>query len=313
MLLNRHIHALMSTARVANVPSVVCNVILGVVAAALSGVESPADPSRVTIAGACLAGSLLYIAGNFFNDWMDRDWDARHRPERALPSGVFRAGTFAISALLLGMAGVVAGALAGFAAGWISVWIVLGVVAYTVFHKRGAWAVVFMGFCRACLVWLGAAAVSPDSLQWNPGVALASAAVFCYIAALSLAARREYSGAPDPSHGGTAAAGLFLLVPILMMVIPDVRAFGPWCAAGLIPYGAWMFVCQRLRGRGPGVFVSALLAGIPVVDWILLLPVGIHELTSRGGVVHDVGLVAWIVPPISFVSALALQRTAPAT
>lgn len=311
MLQNRRrLHALMSTARVANVPSVVSNVMLGAAAAWISAAQSVPDAAWDRIAAACLSGILLYLSGNFFNDWMDDVWDARHRPERALPAGIFRRGTYGITALLLGLAGFLSAFPAGSAAVHAAGWIVLGVIAYTLLHKRVAWAVVFIGLCRAGLVWLGAAAFAPDLVPWNAGVTLAAAAVFCYIVVLSLAARRESKAAPSPSRRVPAVAGLFLLVPVLMLASTDTWGLGPWCLAGLIPYAIWMTVCHRAKANGVGAYVSALLAGIPLVDWILLLPVGIGYLAdgSQGGVG-----ASWIVPPLAFVAALALQRLAPAT
>jgi 4-hydroxybenzoate polyprenyltransferase len=262
------------------------------------------------MAAAILSGSLLYIGGNFFNDWMDAAWDARHRPERALPAGVFRRRTYGVSALWLGLAGLWAGTLAGPAAGWTAGWIALGVIAYTVLHKRTAWAVVFMGLCRGLLVWLGAAALAPDAPQWSPGVALASVAVMVYIIALSLAARRESIRDAGQPHDVSWVDGLFLLVPAVMLANPALRGGGSMILSGALPYGLWMVFCLRVRRHGVGAFVSALLAGIPLVDWILLLPVGVFHLAdgSPGGVG-----ASWIVPPLAFAAALALQRLAPAT
>jgi 4-hydroxybenzoate polyprenyltransferase len=271
------------------------------------------DPAWGRIAALFLSGILLYIAGNFFNDWMDQDWDARHRPGRALPAGGFRSMTYGITALTLGLAGLLLGSWAGPAAGQICGVIVIGIIAYTFFHKRVAWATVFMGGCRGALVWLGASACFPESLEWNPGVALASGAVFCYIVALSLAARRESSRTPAAPREHLVIAGLFLLVPSLMLINPDIRAFGPWCLAGLVPYGVWLGLCHRTRVNGVEAYVSALLAGIPLVDWILLLPLAIHDLADHGKNIHGMTLVAGILPPLIFVAARALQRLAPAT
>ena len=76
-------HALLSTARVANIPSVVSNVWVGVVLGALmrsyAGDQPPSIP-WTSAAATTFAGILLYVGGNFLNDWMDRAWDAEHRP-----------------------------------------------------------------------------------------------------------------------------------------------------------------------------------------------------------------------------------------
>ena len=83
------LHAWLATARIANVPSVISNVWLGV---ALGAFHWGWQSDRVLLTqGAllALAGAFLYIGGNFLNDWHDREWDERHRPERALPQGIF--------------------------------------------------------------------------------------------------------------------------------------------------------------------------------------------------------------------------------
>jgi hypothetical protein len=305
----------MSTARVANVPSVVSNVMLGMLVAALAGRVQIVTIPWASGFAACLAGVLLYVAGNFFNDWMDQAWDAERRPERALPSGDFRSRTYARIALILGFSGVLTAACAGIAAAQVAGWIVFGVIAYTVWHKRSPWAVCFMGLCRALLVWLGAAVFSPDSLCWDRGVAFASAAVWVYVAGLSLAARRESRLVVQGFHWWDAVLLVVLSasVPALMLANPDVRALGLPTFAGVASYGLWLVYCQRVRIRGVGVYVSSLLAGIPLVDWILLLPMGVGILSSRGSASFAVGLAAVVVPPLALVAALLLQRLAPAT
>ena len=92
--------------RISNLPTVWTNVLVGV----MLGGGSLAD-SRLALLMVAL--SLFYVGGMFLNDAFDRDFDAKHRPERPIPSGqvsaheVFIAG---FGLLALGMAGV---ALAG--------------------------------------------------------------------------------------------------------------------------------------------------------------------------------------------------------
>ncbi len=60
--------------------------------------------------------------------------------------------------------------------------------------------------------------------------------------------------------------------------------------------------------------VSALLAGIPLVDWTLLFPLALIRVLE-GVVVVDgpVFYTALLLPPACFVIGRVLQRVAPAT
>jgi hypothetical protein len=75
----------------------------------------------------------------------------------------------------------------------------------------------------------------------------------------------------------------------------------------LLPYGLWTTLCLT-RFRHPiSARVSNHLAGIPLLDWILLLP---FFLTLRSGAVAMPCL--WL-PPLAFLAGKALQKPAPAT
>jgi 4-hydroxybenzoate polyprenyltransferase len=47
--------------------------------------------SLAVYAGLCLAMTLAYVGGMFLNDAFDREFDARVRPERPIPSGAVSA------------------------------------------------------------------------------------------------------------------------------------------------------------------------------------------------------------------------------
>ncbi len=66
--------------RISNLPTVWTNTLAGVV---LAG--GAIGDARVP--WLLLALSLCYVAGMFLNDAFDREFDARHRPERPIPSG----------------------------------------------------------------------------------------------------------------------------------------------------------------------------------------------------------------------------------
>ena len=72
--------------RVSNLPTVWTNALAGVV---LAG--GAAGDARVP--WILLAMSLFYVAGMYLNDAFDREFDARQRPERPIPSGEVAART----------------------------------------------------------------------------------------------------------------------------------------------------------------------------------------------------------------------------
>lgn len=310
------VRALLSTARVANIPSVVVNVWLGVLIGFMFTARS--GITGVPWGGAgllVLAGILLYVAGNFLNDWMDRDWDAERRPERALPSGLFKPAAYLRVALLSAVAGVVISACISLSAAVVSLVILICIVGYTRWHKRSASAVVLMGMCRGGLVWLGALGIAgpAESVRWVWIVFFAgcgSTGILCYICGLSLGARLESVVSPAESSLRPPWE-LFILVPVAMIVplyyIPGFH--GVIMITGIVPYALWLVFCEIKRRRGSGKYVPFLLAGIPLVDWVFLLPFASFWMQWSA----EISLTSLVLPPLAFVAALLLQRLAPAT
>ena len=275
--------------RVSNLPTVWTNTLAGV---ALAG-ASPAD-ARVPLL--LLALSLCYVAGMFLNDAFDREFDARHRRERPIPSGrathgaVFGAGfgLLAAGVLLLAWTGLgVAGGtgvqplLAGLA-------LAAAIVIYDLHHKQNAWSPVIMGLCRM-LVYVAAAyavVADPAGPVFVFGLLLLS-----YLVGLTYVARQE--------HLGRIAS----LWPLLVLVLPLL-----WTAAAaardaliaalwLALLGWILYALSFLRRRRPGDVpraVGALLAGICLWDAL---------------VVAVVGQPQWVLPLLGgFVLTLVLQR-----
>ena len=71
-------------ARAGNFPSVWSNVLA---ALALSAPVAGAWPTSSLLLLGFLAGSLAYAGGTTLNDVADAHFDAKHRPERAIPRG----------------------------------------------------------------------------------------------------------------------------------------------------------------------------------------------------------------------------------
>lgn len=294
------IHALLSTARIANVPSVVCNVWVGVAAAWMM------DPTGYSHVAACclaLAGILLYISGNFLNDWMDCGWDRKHRPERALPSGLFTPSAYLVAGALLAVFGLAAAFSVSQAAGAVAAAIVLCVVVYTWIHKETAWSVIPMGLCRALLPVMGVVGFSQSFLAF---AILTGLALFCYIVGLSLSARSE-AVAHASRLNKSISLVLFILAPCWVMVTLGWVGECSWkTVVAPIVYFGWIAMAMTWFRRPVSRHVSALLAGIPLLDWIFLMPFFSASFPSFG-------IACVLIPPIAFLAALFLQRLAPAT
>ena len=215
------LHALLATARVANIPSVVSNVWLGVAVLHLPVNGGTIGFPWIDACVLMLAGVFLYVAGNFLNDWMDRDWDAMHRPERALPSWLFQPSGYLATAVLSAAAGVGMAAWVSRPAALIGVAIVASIAIYTLWHKKRAWTVIPMGLCRALLPVMGAVGLvghgsSADRVMETGMIAgIVSIGLFCYIVGLSLSARFE-SMKFRPDQGWNVAACLFWIPPAII-------------------------------------------------------------------------------------------------
>lgn len=302
-------YALLATARVANVPSVASNVWVGVVLGFAHGTTAVDDPVVAKALWLALAGILLYVGGNFFNDWFDRRWDAKNRPERALPRGLFPPRLYAVAAVTLLFGGTAVAATVDPRSGWVAAGIVFWITVYTLTHKRTAWAVVPMGLCRGLLPVMGSMAFFPYiDFIWP-----VAAALLCYIAGLSLSARYEALREP-PRWVGVAARTLLLATAVLVAWENRQLYIGRWLGvAAALPYLGWTSVSLRIWNQPVPVLVSRLLAGIPLVDWMVTLPLAIILFQSGGADARGMAIACLAVPPVAFLAALLLQRVAPAT
>ncbi|MFD0895139.1 UbiA family prenyltransferase [Luteolibacter ambystomatis] len=338
--MNPKLHGWLATARIANVPSVISNVWLGIALGAwVCGAQ---DTRGLLLKGAVLAlsGVLLYIGGNFFNDWHDREWDAKHRPERALPSGLFTPLSYQLRAIRFIGLGVIFAFLMGWpcavAAGAIAVLIVI----YTRWHKKAVWPVIPMGLCRALLPVLGflsvvmkdghldtfamarqllahddRAFVMHDAhaltLRAVGIIALHAAGLFCYIVGLSLNAR--YESVPNPPALPRQIARILIFMPLVFIGgfwLPRDPIF---TLAGAVPFLAWT-IPLLVRRHSVQVTVSGFLAGIPLVEWIAAFPIAM-ALVPAGNTLwaHPVLVNTVVLPALAFMTGRRLQAVASAT
>jgi hypothetical protein len=255
--------------RVSNLPTVWTNTLAGVV---LAGGD--ADDARVP--WLVLALSLCYVAGMFLNDAFDRNFDARHRPERPIPSGeVTAAGVFGAGfAMLASGVALLTWIGYGFPGGtaWRSACagVALGttIVFYDWRHKENPLSPFVMGLCRV-LVYVTAAyavAVAPA-----PRVFALALLLLCYLIGLTYVAKQEHLG---------RVANLW---PVAFLAAPLLWGLGESVtdatAAGVeLLFVLWvLYSLSFLRRRRPGDVpraVGALLAGICLWDALVLAAAG---------------------------------------
>jgi hypothetical protein len=298
------LYALLATARIANVPSVVSNLGVGVL---LGSLDAGGDFSWPW--GLMIAAVLFYVAGNFLNDWADREWDIEYRPERALPRRLFWPHEYLNFACVGIAVGMILAAIHGWGAVIVSAALVSFIWLYTKVHKQAAWAVIPMGMCRACLPVLGyvAARGGIAGPVFFPAVGL-----FVYIVALSLSARWE-SRAEVPIEKKQLSRGMLIAAGVVPALLPLMVMPGAgW--VGMVAFFLWLGLClTKYSSPVPG-HVSALLAGIPLVDWVTLFPMALIWMRlERVEAFDPMFSIAVFLPPLAFICGRLLQRVAPAT
>lgn len=328
-MFSQKLKALLATARIANVPSVVSNVFTGMMMTVFLTRKHPQWDQPTIFA--ILAGVCLYIAGNFLNDWYDVAWDEKNRPERAIPSGLFSRGLYLGIAILLGIIGL--GYVIALSKTVTAVYCLIAfcVVLYTVLHKKHSYSIWIMGACRGGLYVLGFAAMFSGKISIDMMAAadtsfgLLIAAWFflpvmglvCYIAGISLLARYEMRS-NELRKDAKVFASMLLLMPCmthscLMIYLshgPIMSEYhliwGKFVAAGIIPfllYTLWVIYSKSSVSKK----VGRLLAGISLADSVFLFCL---ILLIQG--FQDTFFIA-LIPIVCFLSALLLQKIAPAT
>lgn len=239
--------AWLDLARAGNFPSVASNVLAALV---LSSGAPAVFPRPGELGVAILAGILLYAGGATLNDVADASFDARHRPERAIPRGLISRR----AAAWVGALEMASGLALLVGSGASLVWgaaLVAVILAYDWVHKRWSGSVILMAGCRVLLALTVASlpqhSVTPALLGWL-GV------LFAYIVTLSVLARSEYAlarqtvaaaHAKDQSERaarlGRGVGRMLAFIPLIDAVA--VAVAGGWlaavCCALAVPVGRW--------------------------------------------------------------------------
>ena len=246
--------------RVSNLPTVWTN--------CLAGWWLSGGGNYWKLPGLLLGISALYIGGMYLNDAFDAEFDRQRRPERPIPSGkiaLSRVWRIGLGLLALGVVLCSAGGLAAAVAALLLAGFIL---LYDLTHKFLTASPWLMGICRFW-VYIVAGATGADGLTGYPifgGVALA-----IYIAGLSYVAKRETFRGSIP-HWPV----LLLLVPILLAMVMNAGEFRVKAMWVSLILGLWLARSTRTVFMGgeimTGRIVANLLAGIVLVDWLVVAP-----------------------------------------
>jgi hypothetical protein len=280
--------------RISNLPTVWTNTLVGVTLAGGASFDA-----RVPLLMVAL--SLFYIGGMFLNDAFDREFDARTRPDRPIPAGQVTASTvfgsgfgmLGIGVLLLVVVGYAFADGTGWRAPASGLLLAAAVVLYDSYHKNNPLSPLLMGVCRM-LVYITAALAISASLP--SALVVAALVLLAYLIGLTYTAKREHL-----NELGSVWPLAALAVPMLYGIVVALHSPLVWpfllLLIGWVLYALWL-----LRRRGPGDVpraVVSLIAGIPLVDAVILCGAGAAQLS--------------IVAVAAFLLTLALQRVVPGT
>jgi 4-hydroxybenzoate polyprenyltransferase len=253
----------LTSARISNSPTVVTDVLAG---AALAGVGTPG--AAVVLLSAALV--LFYTAGMFLNDVCDFAWDLRHRPDRPLPTGVVaRSSALAAVVVLFGVGSALLWAVgpAAFASGLV---LIALIAIYDRWHKNNPLSPLVMAGCRL-MVYVTAFV----AFTWPPSPALvvAGGLLVAYLVGLTAIAKSE----TRPTVVGYWPAALLFLPPLYFATRLGV---GPALVLPLL-VAVWVVYCltfvYRARTRSIGAAIGRLIAGISLVDGLVLASAGAFE------------------------------------
>jgi 4-hydroxybenzoate polyprenyltransferase len=286
-----NLRTLLVLGRISNLPTVWSNLLAGWILA-----RGGLEPGRLALL--LLGGSFLYVGGMYLNDFCDAAFDVQHVPTRPIPAERISRRAVGLFATMWFTAGLGSYLMLGEMTFGLAMLLALAIVVYDFWHKEVVVAPLVMGGCRFLLYPMAAAAhgaLAPDYIFF------AGAALGLYVAGITFLARGE-------SRPGKPVrfALLLLLVPIVLAARSSLREGLPFFTASLVFFSAlqlgwiaWLLVpLWTGRNRSIGRVVSGLLAGIVLVDAVLVVPAG-----------YGLGL---LLLPL-FPAALVLQRFVAAT
>ncbi len=327
------IKALLATGRISNLPTIWCNCL----AAALilfhhsekgfnNFIQQPwSQPLTYLVIFLVIISSCFYVGGCFMGDYFDKDFDAKHKPERPIPSGIISKNTVWITGISLIIAAYLS---CNFLPSLINdqvdfyelsipaLWLYISIFCYSKYHKKSlSIGLPLIGLCRFFLILFSAATATillPDieyfygelthsasaPILITPIILYASAAAL-YTICFASVARTESSDSPITWH--KILRYTMLGLPLLAVITKgdSLTTFQQNPAfIGVAIYALWLIHSFYYLSRNKGVYVSKCLAGFCLLDACF---------------VAQFGWIWLIICLVLFVCSLSLQKIAPAT
>lgn len=260
--------------RVSNLPTVWTNVLAGVAIA--GGIAMSCE-----MVALILALSLFYIGGMFLNDAFDREFDRERRPERPIPAGQVSADrVFAVGFGLLAAGCTLLAAIAatGLGGGWrlpaAGAVLAALIVGYDVRHKGNPVSPLVMAACRAMVYVIAGFAVSTEGLEqvWPAALVLCT-----YVIGLTYVAKQETLSRAE-NLWPLALLGAPFVYALPMLARDAVGAALYAAFAAWVAYALWHLM-KKPRADVPRA-VTALIAGISLLDAVLIAHAGAHALAA---------------------------------
>lgn len=246
----------LALARVSNTPTVISNVLAGVVLATALTMDW-------LVVALCVAMALFYTAGMYLNDILDLEIDKAQRPDRPIPSGDVPLSTAWGITIALFLIGIVLVLPAGMPALIASIVLIACIAVYDAWHKGNPIGPLFMGGTRV-LVYVVAFLAFSTSWTWE--ATLWCGALLIYVAGLTSISKTE--------HGPSAVRYwpvVSLFVPVILALSREINAGTIVLSIALIAWAIYSltFVFDQTR-RSIGRSIAQLIAGISLVDALVL-------------------------------------------
>ncbi|MFK7994380.1 MAG: UbiA family prenyltransferase [Granulosicoccus sp.] len=283
--------------RVSNLPTVWTNVLA---AGLLAGATLPSNSGTLLL----VAMSLFYIAGMYYNDACDADFDARHQPHRPIPSGLISrhqvegfALVYAVVAIVLVYA---ASTSSPSTSGNASIGGLLGalcliacIVTYNRHHKNNPFSPLLMAGCRVAVLVTSSYTLMA---HFPPDVFLAVVAILAWLTGLTFLAKHEQTLNAPVSKLIDHWPLLVLCIPVLIGAVLSLSS--PAIALPVLLIVVVIGIAKTRLHGGPahlkGGAIALMIAGICLVDGIFLAWIW--------------GLQGVVVSVAAFGMTLALQR-----